>query len=705
MMPPMEQVAGGFDAGMTGPEEADWPTDWVVGVDVGGTFTDFYGHERSSGRNVVHKRPSTPGNPALGILAGLDELRRRFDIPAASLKKLSHGTTVATNALIERRGGNVALIVTEGFRDLLEIGRQVRPLIYDFQTDHPAPLVDRTRRFEARERMTRGGHVVTELSDAEIARLVDQVAGAGVDACAICFLFAFANPAHERRLADALRAALPQLHVSASSEVQPEFREYERLSTTVLNAYLQPVMAEYLLSLETWLAEQAPAARLGVNQSNGGLISAARARLFPIRTALSGPAAGIAGAIHTARVAGEPDIITLDMGGTSADVCLIRDYKAETAHERWIEGYPARLASLDINAVGAGGGSIAWVDTDGLLKVGPRSAGAVPGPACYGRGGTLPTVSDANLVLGRLSAEGLLDGSMPLDVEASRRALAALAERIGLSLEHTALGILDIVVANMVRAVRTVSVERGFDPRRFTLLPFGGAGPLHAVAVARALGIGRILVPANPGLLCAEGLLISDQREDFVRSVQRPLDAASLASLDAVLASLRVEAESWYAAEEIEPVRRSAAVAIDLRCVGQNFELAVAVTPEKLGDEAALRADFIEAHRRAYGFEPSTQALEIVNLRLVATGKTDAAFVDDAASSDAGEAEPHAIRTVWFERAGPVETKIYRRAALGIGQCVVGPAVIEQLDATILVHPGDCATVLPGQSLLIEAAP
>jgi N-methylhydantoinase A len=358
---------------------------WFIGVDVGGTFTDFTARHSESGRSCVHKRPSTPGNPAEAILSGLDELCAAQGIAQDEIARLSHGTTVATNALIQHKGGRLALIVTKGFRDLLEIGRQVRPLIYDFQTDHPPALVPRPRRFEADERITRDGEVIAALSDEEIARLVEEVRAQDVDAVAVCLLFSFVNDAHERRIGAALRKALPGVHVSLSSEVQSEFREYERLSTSVLNAYLQPVMARYLTDLEEGLAARAPECRLGVNQSSGGLISVDRARQFPIRTALSGPAAGISGAIDIARRAGRP-MSSRSTWAASADVALIRDYVADMTRDRWIEGYPVRLSAIDIHAVGAGGGSIAWCDADGLLKVGPQSAGAVPGPACYRRG-------------------------------------------------------------------------------------------------------------------------------------------------------------------------------------------------------------------------------------------------------------------------------------------------------------------------------
>src|SRR6476659_4787511 len=376
---------------------------WMIGVDVGGTFTDFFAFDDATGRIILHKVPSTPGTPAEAIIAGLRELESRHGIVLAEIARLSHGTTVATNTLIQRRGGKVALVVTEGFRDLIEIGRQIRPHVFSLQDDYPAPLVPRELRFEAAERITADSSTVKALTANALSTLVKQVGDAKPDACAVCLLFSFLNPAHETMIRDALAAAFPGMYLSVSSEVQPEFREYERLSTTVLNAYLQPVVDRYLAHFQNGASEAAPNAALGINQSSGGLMSVERARHMPIRTALSGPAAGAVGAIHMARLSGLPDVISLDMGGTSADVALIRDYTAGTTFNKWIECYPAPLASLDINAVGAGGGSIAWFDRDGLMKVGPQSAGAQPGPACYDRGGEAATVTDANLVLGRLS--------------------------------------------------------------------------------------------------------------------------------------------------------------------------------------------------------------------------------------------------------------------------------------------------------------
>jgi N-methylhydantoinase A len=517
---------------------------WIVGCDVGGTFTDFYIQEQGSGEFFVHKTPSTPDNPARAIVEGLKAACAARGLDPREILRLEHGTTVATNCLIQRRGGKVALITTQGFRDLLEIGRQIRPRMFDLQTDQPEPLVPREWRIEVDERVHADGKAGRPLGDADLARAVAEVKAAGVDACAVCFLFGFLNPEHERKAGAAL-AELPGLYVSLSSEVQPEFREYERLSTTVLNAYLQPIMVEYLSTLEREVAASFPKATIGINQSSGGLMSIDRARRFPVRTALSGPAAGAVGAIHTAKLAGRPDVITFDMGGTSTDVALIRDYATGTSFERNVAEFPVRLPMLDIATIGAGGGSIAWFERDGLLKVGPISAGAVPGPACYGIGGDRPTVTDANLLLGRLSARGLIGGRMPLDPARARAALQPVAERLGLSVERAAHGVLGIVVSNMVRAIRGVSVERGHDPRGFALMPFGGAGALHATDVARSIGMKTIVVPPAPGILCAQGLVVSDLKEDFVRTRRMVVDEPGCAGIATLLRELRDEALRW----------------------------------------------------------------------------------------------------------------------------------------------------------------
>jgi N-methylhydantoinase A len=679
---------------------------WTIGVDIGGTFTDFFAFETTTDKVILHKVPSTPANPAQAVIAGLDDLASRHGIDLCEITRLSHGTTVATNALIERRGGKVALIVTEGFRDLIEIGRQIRPHVFSLQADYPAPLVPRELRFEAPERVAADGRTLRALAPAALRALVRAVGQAKPDSCAVCLLFSFINPAHERMIREALAAAYPHMSLSISSDVQPEFREYERLSTTVLNAYLQPVLDCYLREFAQGVAGAAPNAALGINQSSGGLMSVARARQVPIRTALSGPAAGAVGATHISRLAAVPDVISLDMGGTSADVCLIRNHVAGMTSDKWLEGYPARLSSLDINTIGAGGGSIAWVDRDGLVKVGPRSAGALPGPACYGRGGTQATVTDANLVLGRLSPRGLLAGGMKLDQDLARNAIRPVAEHLGFAIERTAHGILGIVVANMVRAIRAVSVERGHDPRAFALLAFGGAGPLHATDVAKSLGIARGLVPFAPGILCAQGLIVSDLRETFVRTSLTPLAPDRHRDIEHNIRDLIARADAWFATEAVEERDRMIEVALDARYVGQNFELAIPLgTANPVPAAEEIRRQFLDEHERAYGFHNPADPIEVVNFRLVAIGRLKRPGAQPVQMRASGAARTTEHRLVWFSPERAEHTPVYDRAMLSPGEAIEGPAVVDQLDSTTLLFPGDRARVDPYLNLNLEIAP
>jgi N-methylhydantoinase A len=684
---------------------------WLIGVDVGGPFTASYALDEARGIEHVHKVPSTPSSPADAILSGLAELVAAHGIPAQSVARICHGTTVGTNALIQRSGAEVAVVTTEGFKDLLEIGRQIRPRLFDFQADNPPPLAPRHLRFEIAERIGSRGEEVVPLTDEAIEAIVERVRGAGVDACAVCFLFAFLEPAHERRLGAALEAVLPGLHVSLSSDVQPEFREYERFSTTLLNAYLQPVLSTYLARLERDVAARHPRATVGINQSSGGLMSAERARRFPIRTALSGPAAGVVGAIHAARLSDRPDVITLDMGGTSADVCLIRAHQATQSASRNVADFPVRLPLLDIHTVGAGGGSIAWFDRDGLLKVGPLSAGADPGPACYGLGGHQPTVTDANVVLGTLSPDGLLGGSMPVDVAAARKSIAPLAAHMRFSIERIADGILDIVTANMVRAIRAISVERGHDPRDFTLMPFGGAGALHARRVARELGIREILVPLSPGILCAQGLVVSDLKEDFVRSVRTLVENATVPSMQALVDDMFEQAGGWFEAEGVEAARQLLHLDLDMRYIGQNFELRVMVAEEARADVAPrvpnagrLVKLFGRAHETSYGYSNPDDPVEIINFRLGARGRLAMPPPPKAPPGSRALPEQRGRRPVYFGSESPVDTPVFERSTLVPGQSVRGPAIIEQLDATIVVEPDDVATVDAALNLFIEVA-
>ncbi|MGI9414623.1 MAG: hydantoinase/oxoprolinase family protein [Hyphomicrobiales bacterium] len=682
---------------------------WLIGIDVGGTFTDFYAVSTADGSVRLYKHPSTPANPSDAIVDGLEAMCREFAIVPSEVERIGHGTTVATNALIQRTGAKVALITTKGFRDLLEIGRQTRPHMYSLQDDHPEPLVPRELRFEIAERLLSDGSVHVALAEGDTSATVRRALASGADAVAVCFLFAYVNPVHERRVGTAISQRSGDLPVSLSSDVQPEFREYERFSTTVLNAYLQPMFREYLGQLSSKIGASYGRAALGIYQSSGGMMSVGTARRFPVRTALSGPAAGVVGAVHVARASERPNLITLDMGGTSADVALIRNYQTGVGHDRSVADFPIRLPMVDIHTVGAGGGSILWFDRDGLAKVGPQSAGADPGPACYGRGGTQPTVTDANLVLGRLGGGGLIGGRMTLDDGLARKAFAPAAKRLGYSVEKTALGLLGIVTANMVRAIRTVSVERGHDPRDYVLMAFGGAGPLHAGDVARALGIREVLVPAHPGILCAQGLVVSDLKEDFVHSRRLPLDAASLKQLRGVVKALNGEVAAWFEREGVSRSGRAVEAVLDLRYVGQNFELPVHLARTTgarapgLPPLGRLHELFFEAHRQHYGFHNPDDPVEVVNVRLTARGTLSVATAAPARRKRA-RLQPIAHRPVHFTAARAVRTPVYDRAALAPGHGIVGPAIIQQLDSTTVVHPGDTLHVDEAENFLIENA-
>src|SRR5215471_17366117 len=674
---------------------------WVVGVDVGGTFTDFCLFNGATNEVVVHKVPSTPENLSRAVLDGLATAKKQHYIRSEDISHFAHGTTVATNALIQRTGGRVALITTAGFRDLIEIGRQVRPRIYDLKIDVPEPVVCRQLRFEVRERIGPKGEVITPLTDEEIGRVVEMVAASDVDCCAVCLLFSFLKGDHERRIAGALRERLPKLHVSLSSEVQPEFREYERFSTTVLNSFLQPKVTGYMQRLKTALAGEAGRAAIGISQSAGGLMDINRASELPIRMALSGPAAGVVGAVSVAARSLESNLITLDIGGTSTDVCLIENGVASMTYGRDIADFPVRLPSIDIHSVGAGGGSIAFIGPDGLLKVGPTSAGAVPGPACYGRGGTKPTVSDANIILGRLP-ETLVGGAMTLDKSAAADAVQLLAQKLDLGLHETALGILRIITSNMVRAIRAVSIERGYDPRYFSLMAFGGASGLHAVDVARELAIRKILVPLSPGILCAEGVALSDMKESFVATCRTPLNG-DLRPLNAVLDGLFGAARTWFEQTATKGKLETAA-SLDMRYVGQNYELAVALEGDAAGvpDASTLQKRFFDEHHVKYGHFDETAPIEVVNLRLIARIVSQSLW--QSRGRPAATTEGNYVADVWFDSSGPTKTTVLPRGTLTSGQIFTGPAIITQFDATTVIPPDCIATIDNAHNIVIEVS-
>ncbi len=679
---------------------------WMIGVDVGGTFTDFFAFDGQSGRTVYWKRPSTPANPTEAVIAGLEEMAAAHDVPLDDVERLCHGSTVATNTLIQRRGAEVAMVTTKGFRDVLEIGRQVRPAIYDFQLDPPDPLVPRRRRFEIGERIMADGSVRTPVDGGDVAAVVERIRASGAEAVAVCFLFSYLTPDHEREVAEALRRALPGVAISLSSEVQPEFREFERFTTTVVNAYLQPRLEVYLSSLLNTVKKTVPGALVGINQSSGGLMTLDVARAFPVRMALSGPAAGVVGAIQIAKEAERPNVITLDIGGTSADVALIKDLKTEPTYGRDVDGFPIMLPMIDITTVGAGGGSIAWFDTDGLFKVGPQSAGARPGPACYGHGGTLPTVSDANLVLGRLG-ETLLNGNMRLDAERARAAIATVADPMGKTVEEAALGLLEIMVVNMVRAIRMLSVERGHDPRNFTLMPFGGAGGLHARDVAVALGMAEILIPVAPGIVCAQGLADAELQENFILSRVFPMTVEAMADLADQLAALERRAAEWFETEKTDPARRQVAFSFDTRFKGQNFELIVDVGSGSgngnldIAPLPVILERFFAAHERAYGFADRAASVEIVCCRATARASLGAPRPAKRTIAETRRPVADHARPVRYSADMILSTPVFDRDALQPGDLITGPAIIDQMDATTVIFPDDVARIDAYGNILI----
>lgn len=686
-----------------------------IGIDVGGTFTDVSVHVPGAERPILFKLPSTPGAPDEAIIEGIRQVLRLADALPTAVHRISHGTTVGTNALIQRRVGKVGVVTTEGFRDLLEIGRQTRPRVYDIHSDHPKPLAPRALRQEVRERILADGTVHKPLEIDDVIGAARHLSAEGVDSVVVCFLNAYAYPVHESQAAEVLSRHLPpHVHVVTSSEIYPEFREYERFSTAVLNAALFTVMNAYLDRFAAGTETLGVRAPPEVSQSVGGLMSIAMARRVPLRCSLSGPAAGVIGAASRAVTAQLRDVVTLDMGGTSADVSLLVDGRPAEVQDRMLAGFPLRMPALDVNAVGAGGGSIAWIDRDGLLKVGPQSAGATPGPACYGQGGTEATVTDANVVLGRLNPGGLLDGSMPLDPEAAYRAITALAEPLGLGVEETALGIVQVTSAVMVKAIRSISVERGHDPGSFSLLAFGGAGPLHATEVARELDITRILIPPNPGILCAEGLLQSDLRGDFVRSVLKPMTLANATHFVTVRDALDALCQGWFSDEAIPPQAQSISWAADMRYVGQNFELTLplAAPAAQSGETAFHRAHidglsraFHQAHETTYGFASPDEPIELVALRATTLGRLPSP--PPVPGRAGAPASPVGQRTVRFaptsgREPAPWDTPIYERQSLTINQVIEGPAIVEQLDTTVVVHPGDSAAVDDWGNLVIS---
>jgi N-methylhydantoinase A len=669
---------------------------YKIGVDVGGTFTDVFLLNETTGQLAVHKVSSTPEDPSKAIIRGVSEILQIQEIPPDRVTYLAHGTTVATNAIIERKGGKVGLLTTLGFRDLLEIGRQTRPKLYDLHLDYPPPIVTRDLRLEITERVLHTGEVFIPLDEQSVQNQIKLLKENKVDAVVICLLYSYLNPSHEVRIKEMVREAMPDCYLSVSHEVLPEFREYERLSTATLNASLMPVMDIYLRNFQKEAKKIGVLTSPRINQCNGGVMSVDTACQFPIRTALSGPSAGVIGALFIGNAMNQLDLITFDMGGTSTDVCLLEKGISSISNDRWVGGYPAKIPSVDVNAVGAGGGSIAWIDLDGLMKVGPKSAGASPGPACYGLGGTEPTVTDANVTLGRLNPEYLLGGRMKINKLLAESALTRLGEQLGLGLTETAHGVIRIVTANMVKAIRTISIERGYDPKEFSLLAFGGAGPLHAVGVARELDISKVVVPLNPGILCAMGLIVADARNDYVKTSLMEMNAADTQKINQIFEQLEKEASYWLTQEGFDPSAQRLSRSIDMRYAGQNFELPVEVPahPLKASDIETLISRFYVEHEKNYGHFMPGEPMQLVSFRVTAQGiipKLQLQKIGHLKQKGASSRVGH--REVYFDATVPLSTPVYDRTRLCPGDRITGPAVIEQMDSTTLIFPEDGAEI------------
>ncbi|TQQ82399.1 hydantoinase/oxoprolinase family protein [Halonotius roseus] len=663
------------------PPPATAPT--RIGVDVGGTFTDVV--LVVDGDRHTAKVPTT-ADQSVGVLDGIEKACDAAGIDPADIDAFAHAMTVSVNALLERNGAKTALVTTAGFRDVLEIARQDRPDLYDLDATKPDPLVPRSRRFEIDERATTEG-IEQPVDTDDIRDLAGEIAATDAESVAVCLLHAYAHPENEQRVADILRTEL-DVPVSASHEVLPEFREFERTATTVVDAYVTPAIRGYLTRL-TEKATDAGVPEPRVMQANGGIADSDTVSDHAVSTTLSGPAAGVVGAAATAVDAGTgdtdaaaPSVVTFDMGGTSSDVSLVRDGRAERTTEGEIDGIPIRTPMVDVTTVGAGGGSIAWVDSGGALRVGPESAGAEPGPACYGRGGDRPTVTDANVVLGYIGDDTALGGELTLDVEAAHAVLNDLADEADLlNAEAAARGVVRVANATMTRAIRSATVERGHDPREFDLVAFGGAGPMHAAALAADLGMDRVVVPAPAGVLSAYGLLAADETHDAVRTVTQPLADSDPEEIDAIYDEL-VES---VLADTSEPAAATIERAADCRYDGQSFELTVAVddfSPESVADA------FDAAHERAYGYTLSAP-VELVNLRVTATIEGSPPAISHDGGGDAVVGSREAVfPTADGDTGERAAATVYDRSKLAAEATIDGPAILEQAESTTVVPPG-----------------
>ncbi|MQL51773.1 hydantoinase/oxoprolinase family protein [Desulfofundulus thermobenzoicus] len=689
--------------------EGTTPPPFRAAVDTGGTFTDICLLREDTGEVFTWKIPSTPGDPSRAVLTGLQEAMAAAGLEPGGLQFLLHGTTVATNALLEGKGAKTALLITRGFEDILLIGRQTRPSLYNFRAEKPPALIPRRLTFGITERILADGRVFIPLDEEEVKLTVQKIKQGNITSIAVSFLHSYRNPVHEERVRQIIEEIYPEAAVTLSSDILPTIGEYERTSTTAINALVQPLVAGYLSRLNKSVksltpkpaveatAEKEPVSSGGgrpgllILHSGGGVLTVAQACRESARTVLSGPAGGVLAGIQLARQTGRPHIITADMGGTSMDICLIKGEQPRYTTEGKVAGHPLSLPMLDIHTIGAGGGSVGWIDGGGALRVGPASAGARPGPACYGLGGTEPTVTDANLVLGRLNPRGTLGRKLPLQPHLARQCLEEkLARPLGISVEEAAAGMIRVVNAAMARAMRVVSVQRGHDPRDFTLVAFGGAGPLHAVELARELGIPYVLIPPHPGVTSALGMLNADLRRDCMSTVLLPLKETSPDILGELYAPLEEKGRRDLIQEGFAEGQIIISRYIDLRYQGQSHNLTLPVPAGRLsrGDLVILTRSFHLLHRQEYGFCREEAPVEAVNLRVTTTVTLFRPHYPTPAPAKGPAApEPVEERPVYFDGRF-IPTPVYHRAVLPPGITLTGPAVIEQPDTTTLIWPG-----------------
>ncbi len=678
-----------------------------LATDVGGTFTDMVLVDGVTGRHYVDKVPSGARGAAAPIAVGIRQILEQAGLNAGDIDLFVHGFTVSTNALLMGAGAEATLITTTGFRDVLEVRNQLRPRLYSVTTPRVPPVIPRNRVFEVDGRIDAFGAVVTDMTEVALAKMINAVASSNPESIAVCLTFAHLNPDHEKRLAKALRARLPDTPIYLSHEINPQIEEWPRANTTAIAAYVGPIVDHYMTQLETTLEAERLTAPLRIMRSDGGVATPVSTRTNPAHTLLSGPAGGVVAASALIAELDISDAITFDMGGTSADFSAIIDGEARMVGNRVISGQPLRLPTLDVETISAGGGSVGWIDMGGALRVGPHSAGSVPGPACYPEGGEDPTVTDAAVVMGLLDPDFYLGGRITLNAAAAHAAIKAkLADPLGLSVEDAALGIVRIATAGMAQAIRTLCVERGVDPRRLWLVAFGGAGPLFSGFLAQALDMRGVIVPAHPGVFAAEGLLMSDVRH----ALQAPADGVvtnptKIAAFIDAAERMRAEADEMLAQDGMEEERRSFRCYAGLRYVGQFHELQVEIAPETLRDWDAdgVMAQFHTQHEQVYGHASSDSPVEFVSLQVDAMGRIDRPEATEGAVQPTLDRGGVQNRQVLFDSdQGFVDARVSDRAALRQGDTVRGPAIITQLDSTVIVAPGEVATVAARRTILIE---